>query len=354
MLTSFRSRPAFYAIVALFAIDACAMVLKLHFIPFTPSSDYAQYVGTARALGGEPGAEVSMQRILKPLAPAVVAVGAPIFGGYENAFLFQMLFFYGAMILAMYLLAYEWCEDHALAVMVTALSALSYPILKYGVDLTTETGAIFFYVISLWLTLRFVREPRRDLFWWNVAAIALGFLWKEYSIVAAIIFGLAILFHASLSVREKAALIAEYAFAFLAVNISWQLYVFEHYNYTYLSWYRSGGAPGFSYEFTIKNLIKSTAALLGLAWLIVPFGIKPARMLEPAKRLFLTIAVPPPFIALLWGFVSSRLFYVIAPPFLLLAALGMKSWKRSAQLAIVVLTIVANIIWLFLSYSIKL
>ena len=386
--------PTLSAILILFAFGAFGAFLKVHYLGFTVSSDYETYIETAKVFAGESVTQTLPNRIavpsadlvqggsysgnetvasafgggtdvesvvtkavsyrsLKPLAPLLTALLHPVFG-FERAFWLQSLFFYFAFIVAIYLFAYEFFDDRYLAILLSLMSLLSYPVLRYGVDILTETGGWFFYALSLWLTLKFLKEPRKSFFFANVFVIVLGFLWKEYSVVAGAIFGLAILFHQTLGWRSKAFYILGFGGLFLAVNVPWEVFIFLTYHYTYISWYAQGGTPGFAEEFTLVNIVKSTAALLGLAWLAVPWGFRKFASLEPQKKLFLKIGLPTPFMALAWGFVSSRLFYVAAPAFLVLSVLGIKSWRRSMQIAFTVLVIAANLTWLFLSYSVKL
>jgi hypothetical protein len=351
----FFSNTTFVVIFALLVAGVLTAYLKLEFLGITHSSDYDTYVLTAQYVAGEvravPGDISIPQRLLKPAYPLYLALAEPYLG-FFGAALFQSVVFYLLLIIALYLLAKEFLEDEVLPVLFVALTAFSYPVLKYGLDVYSETGAWFMYALSLWLTLKFVKRPSPYLFMANVALITLGFLWKEYIIVAGMVFGLALLFHGALSAREKAAHIGAYAALFLAVHVPWQLYVFRTFEFSYLDWYVRGGADGFSYEFTLKNIVKSTAALLGLAWLIVPHGFVRVRSTSAAERLFAYASVFPPLIGYAWGFISSRLLYVIAPPMTLIALLGMKGWTRQSQVMFVALASLANIGWLFLSYRI--
>jgi len=385
--------PTVSAILILLAFGICAVVIKTAFLGFTVSSDYETYIETSKIFAGETIDQTLSERIvvpsadlissgsydvtptvadafapgdvhanivkavsyrsLKPLAPLLTALVHPVLG-YERAFWLQSLVFYFAFIVAIYLFAFEFLEDRFLAILISLMAILSYPMLKYGVDILTETGGWFFYTFSLWLTLRFVKQPRTSIFFWNVLIVIVGFLWKEYSAVAAAIFGLVILFHPALSWKVKAIYIAVFTALFAAVNVAWETYIFLAYHYTYLSWYAQGGAPGFLLEFTPVNIVKSIAALLGVGWFAVPFGFRKFKLLESGKQRFLKIALPTPFIALAWGYISSRLLYVVAPPFLALAVFGIKDWKRSSQVLFAVSVIAGNLAWLFLSYSVKL
>lgn len=342
-------------LAVLLLVGAAAAWLKLTYLGTTHSSDYDTYVLTAQYLGGEveavPGDISIPQRLLKPAYPAYLAALGPLVG-FDAAALLQSVLFYLLFIVGTYLLAKEFFEDEFPAVLTVLLTAFSYPVLKYGLDVYTETGAWFSYVLSLWLTLLFVKRPTSGIFFANVVVITIGFLWKEYIIVAAIVFGLALFFHAALSMRQKILYIASYAGFFLAVHVPWQLHVFRVFDFSYLDWYIRGGADGFSYEFTLKNIIKSSAALLGIMWLLVPLGFIKLRDTAPTQRFFAYIAAFPPLIGYAWGFVSSRLLYVIAPPMVLIAILGMRGWSKRNQAGLAAVALVTNIAWLVLSYRI--
>ncbi len=184
----------------------------------------------------------------------------------------------------------------------------------------------------------------------NAAVLAVGFLWKEYSVVSAIIFGLAVLFHPELSRRARLKNFAVFAGIFAAVHLVWQVYVYVRYHYTYLSWYQTAGASGFRTECTIKNLVKSTGAILGLAWLLIPSGLFQFLTLAWWQKRFLVIAIPVSMMAFFWGYVSSRLFFVMAPAFALLAVLALARIQNAyARYGIFVLIIAGNLAWLVLS-----
>ena len=339
--------------VLLVVVAAVAAFLKLHVFGTTVSSDYLEYIQTAEAFAGDSGEEPSPNRILKPLAPALVALLSPVFG-FDDAMLFQALVFYLAFSFVMFLLAREFLEDDRLAFCTALMATLSYPMLKYGIDVLIETGAIFFYALSLLFTVRFLKRPHVGELLVNVLVVSLGFLWKEYSVVSGAVLGMAILFHPSLATRAKALMVSLYVGIFLAIHVPWQWYVYEMHGFTYLTWYGQNAGPGFATEFTLKNIVKSTAAVIGLAWLLVPFAVKQYSHLSRAQRRFLTFAAPPPFIGYAWGYISSRLLFVLAPPFLLVAGVAMKTWRPSVRYLVTAAVVAGNLAWLVLSYSIAL
>jgi hypothetical protein len=344
----------FGPLAVLFLIGFALVVFKLGYLWVAPNSDYYTYLQTAEALRGEPGIIAAPIRILKPLEPLMTAAEESVLAP-RWAFIFQIVFFYFLLLGASYYFARMFGFSRRDSVLAGLLVGGSYPVLRYGLDLYTETGAVFFYVSSLALTLGYLRAPSRKLLLANAAVITLGTLWKEYSIVSGVIFGFAILFHPQLSWRARFSALAAYAGIFLAVNLAWQAYVYHAYHYSYLSFYKEDGAPGFAWQYTVKNVTKSLAALLGLAWLLVPWGLARWRALEAWQRRFFVLAIPASAMAFLWGFVSSRLYFVIAPPFILLALLGLERIpSRPLRYAFIALVLAADLVWLVLSFRIKL
>jgi hypothetical protein len=346
--------PVVVALSIILILGACGAFTKLYFFGLTDSSDYQEYVATAKLISGVENASAVPHRLLKPLNPLLVAGLAMVFN-YQTAFILQALVFYFALTATTFFLAREFFDDIFKSALVALLSALSYPVLKYGVEINAETGALFFYVLSLYLTVRFLKQPRGTIFLANVLVITLGFLWKEYSIVAAIIFGLSLLMHPQLSIRRKAMHVGVYGAIFLTIHASYQTYIYLQYDYTYLSWYLSNAPAGYAHgEFTLRTITKSTAALLGLAWLLVPIGLYHFKTYQLWQRRFLQSALLPPMIGYTWGYVSSRLLYVMAPPFLLVVGMGLARFSLKTQIVVVVVVIAANIAWLFLSYKVAL
>ncbi|MCX6787472.1 MAG: hypothetical protein NTY93_03060, partial [Candidatus Kaiserbacteria bacterium] len=287
--------------------------------------------------------------ILKPLNPLVVAVEENAMSP-ETAFLTQVVVFYFLFLVACYFFGRAFGLAKKESVLLVLILGASYPILKYGVDLYTETGALFFYVLSLALTLWYMRAPGKHVLLANAIVLAIGFLWKEYSAVSALIFGLAILFHPELSRRAKFKDFAILVGLFCVVNLAWQVIVYFQYHYTYLSWYQTAGASGFKSQFTVKNIVKSVGALLGLAWLLVPSGMLHFPTLAEWQKRFLILTIPVSFMAFLWGNVSSRLFFVMAPAFALFAVLTLARIKNSyLRYGILLLILAGNIVWLVLS-----
>lgn len=350
MLTSLFTR-SFTLVIALLVIAAAASWMKVGTFGTQLSGDSVEYVDTAQALCGD-GGSVTPHRVLKPLAPLTVCALHQVGMDYHDALLLQSIALYLALAVAVFVFARSFFKDDVLAFFGSLIVTLSYPMMKYGIDIYTETGAIFFVVVGLTATMHFALAPSMRMFLLSATLVSIGFLWKEYSVVVGLTLAAATLAHRDLSFTEK----VRYAFLGLAlfalIHVPWQIFIHLHYGYSYLMWYMGNATAGFAVEFTIKNIVKSTAAILGVAWLLVPWGIKRFTLLEKWQQYFLLIALPFPFLGYAWGYISSRLLFVLAPPFLLLALQGMRALPRSLQGGLVILIVAANVAWLFLSYRV--
>jgi hypothetical protein len=333
-------------LVFLLIVCTIAVIFRFTFIDLTPNSDYSSYIATAQVFAGLEAPEFPA-RILKPLAPALVALGAPYFG-FRTSFIGEVALLYLAFALVFYFLAFTFLKDRRLALIATLFSILSYPLLRYGLDLYTETGALFFYVLALGLTFQYLETPARRTLVLASLIIGAGLLWKEYVVINGLILGIVLLFEA-IPTREKIKNLLVLGVLSLGPSLLVQLWVYSAFGYTYLDWYRTGGVGGFATEYTLYNLTKSLAALLGLAWLLVPAGLTRWTLLTQTQRRFLTIAIPPTLIGFCWGFVSSRLFYVMAPSWILIATIGLSSLPRNIQNLLVAVVLIANILWLLVA-----
>ena len=237
------------------------------------------------------------------------------------------------------------------AIICTCLVVFSYPMLRYGLGGTTETGAIFFYCASLYTSYLFMKKPTTSLFAATTAINTIGFLWKEYTAVSIAIFGLVILLHRQLSMSRKIKLIALFGGITLLATGIWQLHVYRAYHYTYLDWYVKGGLTGESHNSSIRNVVKSLFGLLIAAWFFVPFCYPKFKELTADQHRFFLMAFFPPFLCLAWGSVSSRLFFVCVPMLAILVWLGVQQLVKPklAKYAILAVILAMNAAWLIIA-----
>ncbi len=328
-------------------------------------SDTQTYLQTAALFRGQ-DTEVHPERLLKPLAPAGIAFIAGLFGtDLPTAFLVEVLLAYfilGFVTFGFYreLFALHPNRDR-LALAGTLLLVCGYPILKYGLQLYTETGAVAFVVGVYWLIARYVHKPSR----WTLFAAAfvggIGFLWKEYAIVGLLALGLAVLFLPRTAGRVKGILIEWAIIATTAslIIVPWLLFVWNNYHYSYFDWLHIGRISGQAVLPANEKLfiaVKSLFAIALLGWAPALWALyrRPGEY-RNAWRILALIGVPCALF-LFWGSASSRLYYVLAPVIFGLAVMGenaMIGGKVRPFWALIILVLLGNIIWLFTSEIVR-
>jgi hypothetical protein len=331
---------------------------KISYLPLDYSGDYHGYIVTAQIFNGEPGVEITPglvpQRILKPLQPLLTALLYQVGLTYQAAFLVTVYFFFVACVFAAFFFFKAFFNDSRKASYATLLCMITYPMLRYGLDGYTETGALFFYIVGLYTSLLFLSKPSQKMFWANLIVASLGFLWKEYSILHVALLNIIILFHPELSWKQKISYILSFDVLFGIINGTWQLFVYFKYHYDYLSWYREGGAVGFTQgTYTFYNIAKSVFSLLMVGWIFILFSYKKFKDLSLPKKYFLGLITLLPCMVFLWGAISSRLFYVLVPALDILVVLGIerittREWQK--RLLIGMITLV-HVVWAILTYT---
>lgn len=333
-------------------------VARFAIADLTPSSDGASYIETAHFLGGEEGAPLHQHRILKPLAPLGILLIERVAGvSGQSALLIESLIGFAFLLLAGWWFFREFFaarpERDTLALTGAILLAGGYPILKYGLDLYTETGAMAFFVGCAAATVRAARDPS----WRNVlcatAIGVVGMLWKEYSALTLVSLGLAILVARELSWSEKFFRWSAMAGIGALVFGAWVAHVYVSYQYSYLDWFKLGGASG---TLPLDNgsvaVVKSLLGIGMLAWLPAIGGVAKWRAMSGDERRIAIILAIPCLAIFTWGFAISRLYYVAAPMVLVFALHGLSRMMEGRPWvlpAATVLVLGSDFAWLAVS-----
>lgn len=332
-------------------VAALNVFVRLNFLPLTISTDAHSYMDSARLISGEEAENAYPGRLLKPLAPIGIALLAPFFGGNMiTAFLALNILCYVFLALAAYILMLLFTTDRFLAMLGTIIFISTYPVLEYGLNLYSEMGAWALYVFAIAGAVRYYRDASWKNFLITLGAVAVGLLWKEYAVLAGIFFGLTILVETTSGGKEKLMRIVLLgAISALVMGIM-GLIVYAKFHYTIIDFLReaSSTSPEQS-QYHIYFITKSLFGVFLLGWGLVLAGLWYWRTLPRADQWMLALLLPPSMMFLLWTFVSSRLYYVIAPLLAILALHGLRSLseRRFAQIALVVLVLAGNYVWLF-------
>lgn len=338
------------SILLLVGIACCFLMFRAAYVPLAHNSDTAQYIETARLFSGDTTAKPHGNRLLKPLAPLAMALLVPYTGDLTVAL--ALLSAIGYLLLAPIIYAFLYTLLHRRdEACIGALVYLgSYPMLFYGLDLYTETGAWLFHLVGLLYAARyFLVEASYRYVALSSLATTLGFLWKEYTALSGLALVLCILL-ARVPTRTKLAHLATSALIALPVLIGWQLYVYTTYGYTYLDWFLTGhGEPDATSQYSPFYVLKSLFALMLLGWGLVALGLARWHTFTRDERTMITICGVTSCGFLSWGYVSSRLYFVLMPVLTLFAGRGTTLVPRWARYGCVLAVLAIALAWLIMS-----
>jgi hypothetical protein len=344
-------------IIGLFLILGAIVSFRLnYFFVETDVQDYTTYIETAKFFAHDSYSQLYVHRIIKPLAPIMVAGLVPFTHSYDQAFMLQVIFFYMLTAGSAFLLFRELFEkDNFWGLAGASLFIFGFPLLGSGLGGYTETGAFFFYITALYTSLLFYKKPSRLFFILTSLLIIIGFFWKVYSAFALVTFVAILLFHPTLSTKKKVGYLLWLIIPFGLIHGVWQWYVEQHFGYTYVSWLKDSGRTTFSFFGEIQKITIVLADLLGIGWLLVPSGIQYFRKLSPEIRKFFIMMTFPLLGIFAWRYISPRLWYPLAPSFIFLSLWGLKNlfYQKYSRVLILVSAVVLNFFWLYLVFPLS-
>jgi len=260
------------------------------------------------------------------------------------ALLLESVIGYIALGFAAYAFGWMLFWSRTQAFVLSLLTVTSYPIFRYGLDYYTETGIWAFYFATLACAAAYMHNPLRRYVWIGSVCILLGLLWKEYILLAALICVLAVVLHPRTTTEVKMRHSIE-ALAIVGLPwVIWQYAVYSQYGYTYLDWLRIGSdSSAYASEYTLQNVVKSLFATVLLVWPLALYGALQLWSRRDVVYRFCLYALVPSFGFLLWGYVSSRLFFSIGPLLIVMAVVGLWSIQSvMIRLAIILLLLLLN------------
>jgi len=324
LLRGWRSATAHFPFVALLVVMALGVsFVRIYYMPLSYTTDAIGYVATADFLLEKPEAVFYGERLIKPLAPAVIALLSFLGMSTVDALLFQAVFLYVVLGITSYAFGWVLFRDKTQAFLTSFFVLFSYPMVRYGLDYYTETGAWALYFASLAGIVLWYQRPLPRILWFVALTILLGILWKEYSFLVGLALGLVILFHAGLSLKSKAYAILQCIFVIVIPWLLWQYYVYTSFGYTYVDWLIIGTNPdAYHSEYSLLSVGKSLFVLLLGYWLFVVYGLMQWRTIPTLVKSYTYFLLVPSCGFLLWGYVSSRLFFSLVPLVVPLAVVG--------------------------------
>ena len=309
------------------AVNALLVCLLFSHFGARFGSDSEEYLTTAKyfsgqgALGGSDMIKL-FGRLLKPAFPLLVGLLSPLFG-FKLPFILINVVFYLSIGFVVFKIVKLLFNDENQALVAAMLFLTAYPMLEYGINYYTDLAGWFFFVLSVYLTLLFGQKPSYKLVVWNGIISVIGFLTKESGGVGTLFFVLFLFFVYKDSFINKLKYLLTIAVVFWLPVISWQVFVYFKYAYSYYDWYMlcRRGDEAFVRDY-FKIIPKSIAATFLLSWVFVLIGLAKIKEATAEVKGVVAALVLPSFSFVLWPAASSRLTYIIGLLLSILASFG--------------------------------
>ena len=286
------------------------------------------------------GNEVSPIRIIRPLGP-LIAVPFEFLGAGAGLIV-QNIIFYLLCAFLMFKITELIYHDRKQAFLASLFFVASPTIIQYGLSYLVDTGAWFFNLLSIFLTLlyfypvksdkvgaeQFNRVKNKDerLVILNGFLSGMGVLMKENGGLGVLFFGMMILFSKEFGIRDKISKIIRFGVFFVIPIAIVQILAFKYFHFTYLDLYAAGGAAtrGSSLSLIYLEYLGQFIGVLGILWIFFFIGLWRELLEKNKERLKIYLALTPPSLSFVFWSIEagSRLLFIFAPLGILLATRG--------------------------------
>lgn len=297
------------------------------------------------------GTEVSPIRIIRPLGP-LIAVPFEFLGNGAGLIV-QNIIFYLLCAFLMLKITELIFHDKKQAFLASLFFVISPTILQYGLAYLVDTGAWFFNLLSIFLTLVYFKNKDERLIILNGFLSGMGVLMKENGGLGALFFGMMILLSQEFGVKDKISKIIRFGIFFIVPIAIVQLLTFKYLHFTYLDLYVAGGVAtrGSGLLLIVLEYLGQFFGVLGILWIFFFVGLQRELLEKNRERMKIYLAlVPSSFSFVLWSIeAGSRLLFIFFPLGILLATRGLvfvvdKLGKKRGALLIIALFLIVLIL----------
>jgi len=303
-------------------------------------SDSSGYINVIHWFQGK-NVKVTPERALRPLG-SLIALPFEFLGEGVGLVVQNVIFYLLATFLIFKITELIY-HNKKQAFFASLFFVTATPVIESGLAYLTDTGAWFFYLLSLFLTLIYLKKRKEWLITINGFLSGLGVLMKENGGLGVLFFGLMILLSKEFNAKEKVFKIIHFGIFFIIPIAFLQLFMYQHFQFTSLDWYSGQMSGGYTEEgawLTALRYVGQLFRILGLLWIFFFIGLWRELREKNWERIKIFLAlVPSSFSFLLWPTGGSgRAVFIFAPLGIILATYGCKK-IGALPMALLLLTI---------------
>ena len=334
-------------------IFALANMISVFFIfGFQVHGDTPEYLKVISFFKGEAKAEILLPLFaLRPLGP-ILATPFQFLGEGAGLLLQNILFYLGCAWLV-FKIAEILFKSSKKAFLASLFFVTAVPVLDAGLAYMTDSSGWFFYLFSIFLTLKFFQSKNSWLIVANGFLCGAAMFFKESAGLGIFFFALMMLLARGFSWSAKIKKIALFAVFFLFAFVVGQALLFHYFSCTSFDIWLAflGSAVGEGFLINSLRYLGQLFLILGLLWPFILLGFWQEAKQRNKSRLKVFFALlPSSFIFLAWPTTAgARTVFLFAPLGILLAVQGfsffIKRLNRAIRPAIVSFLLVVIILF---------
>lgn len=312
---------------------------------FQEYGDTVSYIDAIHWFQGKAVVDVDPWVVLKPLG---VLLASPFeFLGAGAGLIVQNIIFYLLSAFLIFKITELLFASKKQALLASLFFVTITQVLEVGLAYLTDMGAWFFYLLSLFLTLLYLRDKNEKLIVLNGFLAGLGFLMKENGGLGAIFFGLMVLFSGGSGLKEKISKIIRFAIFFLLPIALWQVFMYQRFQLTSLDWYLfqlGGFSHGEGAGMVILKYFGQLFRTLGILWIFFFIGLWQEIKERKWGRFKIYLALLPASLSFfLWPIsAGGRSVFIFAPLGILLASCCLKKIRPFLLVMIFLVVLIIN------------
>lgn len=309
------------------------LVAIFYLLGFREYGDTQRYINAINWFQGERDIVVESNAFLRPLGP-ILAVPFE-FAGKGAGLIFQNIIFYFLSAVLIFKIVEILFGNVRQAFWAAVFFVTATQVLETGISYLTDMGPWFFYILSIFLAVKFFRDGNSILAPIGGFVAGLGFILKENGGLGCVFYGMMALLSKSLSLKEKILSIGKFGIFFIIPVAIAQGFTYYYVNFTYLDWFLMGGVGTDEEGLALIALryIGQFFRTLGMLWPLVAIGLWMELKSKNVERLKIYLALLPSSLSfLLWTIdAGGRSVFIFAPLGIMLATVGWMHFESKMQ-----------------------